>query len=119
MFMNTKLTRPVAGLLQAQAGKQIHNTHQRVLQSLSKNVIQAEYAVRGQIPMRGEEITKRLRDGDTTFYQFKETTALNIGNPQAVGQGTITFNRQVISALLYQELLETDVISEDAKNRAR
>ena len=59
--------------------------HQPVLNSLSKNVITAEYAVRGQIPIRGEEITKKIRRGEHDHYQFKETTALNIGNPQKVG----------------------------------
>ena len=52
-----------------------------------------------------------------TQYQFDNTTALNIGNPQKVGQGTITFNRQVMAGCIYRPLLETDAISEDAKAR--
>ena len=44
---------------------------------------------------------------------------MNIGNPQKVGQGTIEFNRQVIAGMVYNQLLETDVMSEDAKNRCR
>lgn len=35
--------------------------YQPVLNSLSKNVIQAEYAVRGQIPIRGEEIMNIIK----------------------------------------------------------
>ena len=42
--------------------------YQPVLNSLSKNVISAEYAVRGQIPLRGEEIMKVLQKGDHTHY---------------------------------------------------
>ena len=56
-----------------------------MLNSLSKNVISAEYAVRGQIPLRGEEIMKVIEKEGHTHYQFQETTALNIGNPQKVG----------------------------------
>ena len=45
-------------------------------------MISAEYAVRGQIPLRGEEIMKVIEKGEGhTHYQFAETTALNIGNP--------------------------------------
>ena len=118
MFLS-KQSKGLTSIVASAAQRSVHNNHQKVLQSLSKNVITAEYAVRGQIPLRGEEITKQLQYGDTTHYQFAQTTALNIGNPQAVGQGTITFNRQVISGMLNQDLLETDAISEDAKNRCR
>ena len=44
---------------------------------------------------------------------------MNIGNPQKVGQGSIEFNRQVIAGMVYNPLLETDAMSEDAKNRCR
>jgi len=44
-------------------------------------------------------------------------TPLNIGNPQSVGQGTLTFNRQVIAGMMYKDLLKTNIISQDAKNR--
>jgi len=47
----------------AQAAPMLANSvprraYQPVLNSLSKNVISAEYAVRGQIPIRGEQIMK-------------------------------------------------------------
>jgi len=48
---------------------------------------------------------KVLKKGDHTHYQFAETTALNIGNPQKVGQGTLTFNREVISGMVYPPLV--------------
>lgn len=35
-----------------------------------------------------------------------------------MGQGSITFNREVLAALTFPRLLETDAISECAKNRA-
>ena len=92
--------------------------YQPVLNSLSKNVIQAEYAVRGQIPIRGEEIMKIIKtESGHTHYQFAETTALNIGNPQKVGQGTITYNREVLSGMMYKPLTEMGVLSQDALDR--
>ena len=43
--------------------------YQPVLNSLSKNVISAEYAVRGQIPLRGEEIMQIIKqEGGHTHY---------------------------------------------------
>ena len=92
--------------------------YQPVLNSLSKNVIQAEYAVRGQIPIRGEEIMNIIKtESGHTHYQFAETTALNIGNPQKVGQGTITYNREVLSGMMYKPLTEMGVLSDDALKR--
>ena len=82
-------------------------------------MVTAEYAVRGSIPLRGEQILQEIRKGDHTHYQFQDTTALNIGNPQKVGQGIITFNREVLAAMTYNKLLDTDAISEDAKVRAQ
>jgi hypothetical protein len=53
--------------------------------TLSNNVKESEYAVRGAIPIRGEEIKKELRTGKKANYNFSKTTPCNIGNPQAVG----------------------------------
>ena len=94
-------------------------SYQPVLNSLSKNVISAEYAVRGQIPIRGEEIMKKIQHGEHSHYQFAETTALNIGNPQKVGQGTITFNREVLSGMMHPPLADMGVLSQDAVNRIK
>jgi aspartate/methionine/tyrosine aminotransferase len=62
---------------------------------------------------------KDIRAGTSgSKYAFTQTTSLNIGNPQAVGQGHISFNREVISGCLNPSLLKTDALSEDSKNRA-
>lgn len=79
--------------------------------TLSANVKECQYAVRGAIPMRGEEIRAQLRQGHGDLYPFSKTTPMNIGNPQAVGQGFISFNREVISAMMYPPLAETNAIS--------
>ena len=95
-------------------------TYTKVLQedTLSDNIKKTEYAVRGKIPQRGEEIMNEIKAGKGNKYNFTNTTALNIGNPQAVGQGHLTFNREVLSCLLNPELINTDAISYDARARA-
>ena len=62
-------------------------------ETLSTNVKECQYAVRGAIPMRGEVIKQDFRAGKHANYDFEKIIPCNIGNPQAVGQGNITFNR--------------------------
>ena len=50
-------------------------------------------------------------------FPFKKMTPCNIGNPQAVGQGFMTFNREVLSGALNPALLTTNALSEDSKKR--
>lgn len=88
-----------------------------VLSSIGDHVINTKYAVRGAIPIRGQEIAKQLKTAAPGTFDFNETSFLNIGNPQQCGQGNLTFNRQVIAALTYPQLIQTDLISEDAKSR--
>jgi hypothetical protein len=71
------------------AGKQLSNNmlvpsrrnYVKVLNSMSKQVLEANYAVRGAIPIRGAEIQKDLTTGKSANYNFTETVSLNIGNP--------------------------------------
>ena len=57
------------------------------------------------------------RDGHN-HYQFEETTALNIGNPQKVGQPSITYNREVIAGMVHPPLKDMPgVLSDDAIKR--
>ena len=67
--------------------------------------------------MRGEEIQSEINNG--MKYPFDKTTSLNIGNPQAVGQGYLTFNREVLAALVHPPLQQSSSISEDARQRAK
>jgi alanine transaminase len=92
--------------------------YERVLKmdSIRKSIINAEYAVRGAIAIRGEDIKAELESGSHS-HNFKEIIPLNIGNPQAVGQGTISFNRDVISALINPDLMKRGVLSQDVINR--
>ena len=51
------------------------------------------------------------KEGGHTHYQFQETTALNIGNPQKVGQGTLTYNREVLAGMIHTPLRDVGVLS--------
>ncbi len=57
---------------------------------LIKNV---EYAVRGKLAIRSEEIRTDLEHGKK--YPFDKVVNCNIGNPQQLNQAPITFFRQV------------------------
>ena len=70
--------------------------------TIHQNVKDCRYAVRGAIPLRGAEIAKELKAGKK--FPFEKLTPCNIGNPQAVGQGHLTFNREVLSGALYPAL---------------
>lgn len=58
-------------------------TYQKTLRldTLSNNVKECQYAVRGAIPIRGEEINLELTTGKAANYNFTKTTPCNIGNP--------------------------------------
>lgn len=65
------------------------------LKDVNPNLIEAQYAVRGKIVIRAQELEE----------QGKKIIYCNIGNPQALKQKPITFVRQVLSLLEYPELI--------------
>ena len=65
------------------------------LSDLGQAVLDTEYAVRGPIVARANELEKA---GKKIIY-------CNIGNPQALGQKPITYVRQVLALVEYPELL--------------
>lgn len=62
---------------------------------LNQWLVAAEYAVRGEIIDVAEALEKRLAAGEK--FPFDELVKCNIGNPQALGQKPLSFNRQVSS----------------------
>eukprot|EP01137_Pigoraptor_chileana_P005876 Opistho-2@49552 len=79
---------------------------QRVLtlESINQHLRNAEYAVRGEVPMRAEQIASELRDKKGSF-PFDKIVRCNIGNPQELGQRPLTFFRQVCALLDCPDLL--------------
>jgi alanine transaminase len=66
------------------------------LNNLNPNLLESEYAVRGAIVIRAQELEK----------QGKKIIYCNIGNPQALKQKPITYIRQTLSLLEYPGLLD-------------
>jgi len=65
-------------------------------ESLNKNLLEAQYAVRGPIVARAQKMEE---EGRKIIY-------CNVGNPQALKQKPLTYIRQVMSLLEYPALLE-------------
>ncbi len=66
------------------------------LNSLNPNLLDAEYAVRGPIVLRAQQLEE----------QGRKIIYCNIGNPQALGQSPLSFVRQLLSLVEYPELLK-------------
>ncbi|CAK0891263.1 unnamed protein product [Prorocentrum cordatum] len=69
---------------------------------LPATVLKSEYAVRGEVVLRAQEIQAELdaakKAGVThAKYGFDKLVPCNIGNPQAVGQSPLTYHRQMLS----------------------
>lgn len=71
------------------------------VESIPKRVLNAEYAVRGELVMKAEQHAKTIvaskMSKEKNPLPFDEIIYCNIGNPQALMQVPITFFRQVIS----------------------
>jgi aspartate/methionine/tyrosine aminotransferase len=72
-------------------------THMMTLNDISERLLQAQYAVRGPIVNRAQQ----LED------QGRKIIYCNIGNPQALKQRPITYLRQILSLIEYPELLDS------------
>jgi alanine transaminase len=82
-------------------------THLRSLNihNINPHVVEAKYAVRGELAVRSEEYREKLAKGGANL-PFDEVISANIGNPQQLDQKPITFFRQVLSLVEYPPLLE-------------
>ncbi|BGP19593.1 hypothetical protein JCM10213_009314 [Rhodosporidiobolus nylandii] len=93
-------------------------------QSINKNVLEAQYAVRGAIPLRAEELREVLdAKGEDAGLPFDTVVNCNIGNPQQLDQKPLTFLRQISALTEYPELLDhpasSQIFPRDAIERAR
>ncbi|XP_046563703.1 alanine aminotransferase 2-like [Haliotis rubra] len=87
------------------------------VETLNPNVKLMEYAVRGPIVTRANEIDQEIKNG--AKKSFEKVVKANIGDCHATGQKPITFIRQVLALCTYPDLLNSQDFPEDAKNRAR
>ncbi|TPX47593.1 hypothetical protein CcCBS67573_g10239 [Chytriomyces confervae] len=87
--------------------------------TILKDIVRVEYAVRGEIAIRAEELRKQLSVSPNSL-PFTRITNCNIGNPQQLAQRPITFFRQVAALVDYPDLLrsESNLFKPDARERA-
>jgi len=85
--------------------------------SVAERLRSFEYAVRGELAIKAMEYDEIIKTGKHEL-PFDKVIYCNIGNPQQLGQKPITFTRQVISACLNPDLLKTDFLPADVKERA-
>jgi hypothetical protein len=76
------------------------------LTSINPHVLSAQYAVRGLIPQRAEQLRAKISAGQGADLPFEDVIFANIGNPQQLDQKPLTFFRQVASLLEYPDLLD-------------
>lgn len=94
------------------------------LKDLNENILNAEYAVRGSIPMKAEKL-EVISKSTPGALPFDKIVYASIGNPQLLDQQPLTFIRQVLSLLQYPNLLQaketllsSGLYKEDAIQRA-
>lgn len=89
---------------------------------LNQNLVNAQYAVRGELAVKAEGHRQVLLDQRGALLPFSQVIFANIGNPQQLGQKPITFFRQVASIIEYPDILKseyaTKIYPEDAIKRA-
>lgn len=87
------------------------------INNLPQKVVDCEYAVRGDVLLKSEELEAKLSSG--AKLPFVQLVPCNIGNPQAVGQSPLRFHRQVLACLAEPSLAqETSLFPEDVRERA-
>ncbi|CAM9111062.1 unnamed protein product [Discosporangium mesarthrocarpum] len=86
--------------------------------SVNSKVVEAKYAVRGNVLNHAAKLEKKLADGED--LPFEKVVACNIGNPHALLQAPLSFHREVLSLCLSPWLIEThpNLFGEDVVERA-
>ncbi|KAJ1652940.1 alanine transaminase, partial [Dispira simplex] len=62
-------------------------------ENMNPKVRNVQYAVRGELAIKAEDLKEKLERGDASLG-FKQIVNCNIGNPQQLQQKPITFFRQ-------------------------
>jgi len=107
--------RPVQAMAQTVNPKTTNHHEGKVLHPdlLNENIRNTQYAVRGELYLKAEELRRA----------GKEIIFTNVGNPHALGQKPLTFNRMVLSLCASPFLLDhpkaKEMFAPDAIERAR
>jgi alanine transaminase len=65
------------------------------IDSINPAVVEAKYAVRGELALRANALTEQLKEGGLSDLPFSDVVHCEIGNPQALDQKPLSFIRQV------------------------
>ncbi|ODV91826.1 hypothetical protein CANCADRAFT_23530 [Tortispora caseinolytica NRRL Y-17796] len=92
------------------------------LHNINQGVVNAQYAVRGALAIRAEELREQLKANPGSL-PFDKVINCNIGNPQQLDQKPLTFIRQVLALAQYPDLLNNKdalkAFSQTAISRAK
>lgn len=103
---------PLPSFLQKRSLSSTPSNKRLNINNINPHVVEAKYAVRGELAVKSEKYRAQLAKGDSSL-PFDTVIAANIGNPQQLDQKPLTFFRQVTSLLENPELLEhPDVLTE-------
>ena len=97
-----RLLRPAATFIRPLKTKSL------TIESINQRVVQAEYAVRGELVIRAGQLDATLAAGKKATgisMPFKNIIYCNIGNPHSVGQSPLTFHRQVLALCMYPQMM--------------
>ncbi|KAJ1022952.1 hypothetical protein NDA13_005001 [Ustilago tritici] len=96
------------------------------IKTINPHVLEAEYAVRGEISNRANKYAAQIAQGDASDLPFSSVVTANIGNPQQqpyLAQKPLTFWRQVAALTEYPELMEQagidKIFPKDTQERAK
>lgn len=89
------------------------------MNNICEELIKAEYAVRGTIPMKAAQIAEQIRIGQGQKHPFDSLTELNIGNPQLLGQKPFSFVREVLACCFNPHMIDQMPFDKDVKERAK
>ncbi|ODQ56014.1 PLP-dependent transferase [Saitoella complicata NRRL Y-17804] len=84
----------------------MHNKSRLNADMVNPHVRAAEYAVRGELAIKAEDLRDRLEAGEK--LPFDHVINANIGNPQQLDQKPLTFFRQVIALTECPDLLSEE-----------
>lgn len=82
--------------------------------SMNQDIIRVEYAVRGEIAIRAEQLRQQLVDKPGSL-PFNSIVNCNIGNPHQLLQRPVTFFRQVAALVDYPDLLKSENLVQTQK----
>ncbi|XP_018646383.1 LOW QUALITY PROTEIN: alanine aminotransferase, putative [Schistosoma mansoni] len=85
--------------------------------TINPHVVKLQYAVRGPIVLRALELEKEISQGSKK--RFNKIIRCNIGDCHASGQRPISFIREVLCAATKTQIMDTNLVQDDAKLRAR